>query len=247
MMDFLRRLALPREGDTTRAVAALPSRFARESPLRSASVFPTGNPTDQDEGLPESWVAPSPPVGIQDGGESAYVRRVASTKGVDRPGIEQRVAGLPPLDMPGPARVPLVYQGHHESMTPRSPLRPQAANTESEDADQVSDPRSGRAQYPASAAFAAEAIALSAPASGTRRAAAPLIGAPRPAAAMSEGALAARVTQPEEQEAVVHVSIGRIEVTAINSPAPARAASSRPPRNTVSLADYLRNGSGRRT
>ena len=88
---------------------------------------------------------------------------------------------------------------------------------------------------------------MPAPAAGTRRAAAPLMGAPRTAPPMSEGALATRVTQPEDQQAVVHVTIGRIEVTAVNAPAPAQAASSRPPRNTVSLADYLRNGSGRRT
>ena len=247
MMDFLRRLAPPREGDTTRAVAVLPSRFARESSLRSASGFPTANPISQDEGLPESSEAPSPPVAVQDGSEPAYVRRAASARRVDRSSIEQRVAGLPPLDMPGPARAPPVYQGHLESMTPRSPLRPEAPNTDSEDANLVSGSRSGRAQYPASAAFAAEATALPAPASGTRRAAAPLIGAPRTAPPLSEGALAARVTQPEEQQAVVHVTIGRIEVTAIHAPAPARAVSPRPTRNTVSLADYLRSGSGRRT
>lgn len=43
MMDFLRRLAPPRESDPSRAVAVLPSRFARETPLRATvgQVRPT--------------------------------------------------------------------------------------------------------------------------------------------------------------------------------------------------------------
>lgn len=48
----------------------------------------------------------------------------------------------------------------------------------------------------------------------------------------------------------VHVSIGRIELTALAPPAPARPAvgssAARAPRSTVTLADYLRNGAGRR-
>ncbi|HJW11512.1 MAG TPA: hypothetical protein VJ598_06990, partial [Albitalea sp.] len=36
-MDFLRRLAPPRDGDRSRAVAVLPSRFASELPLRSVT------------------------------------------------------------------------------------------------------------------------------------------------------------------------------------------------------------------
>ena len=247
MMDFLRRLALPREGDTTRAVAALPSRFARESPLRSALVFPTANPTDQDEGLPESSEALSPPAAMQDRGESADVRRASSTRAVDRSGTEQRVAGLPLLDVQGLANAPPVHPGHRESITPRPTLMREAPNTDSENADLVGDPHAGRAQLRVGAAFAAEATSLPERASGTRHATAPLTSAPRTTPPMSEGALAARVTQPEEQQAVVHVTIGRIEVTAINSPAPARAVSPRPPPNTVSLADYLRSGSGRRT
>jgi hypothetical protein len=37
MMDFVRRLAPSREGDITRAVAVLPSRFSSESPLRATT------------------------------------------------------------------------------------------------------------------------------------------------------------------------------------------------------------------
>ena len=50
MMDFLRRLAPPRETDTTRAVPVLPSWFVRESPLRSttAQTGPVHHPDDDD-------------------------------------------------------------------------------------------------------------------------------------------------------------------------------------------------------
>jgi len=46
----------------------------------------------------------------------------------------------------------------------------------------------------------------------------------------------------------VHVSIGRIELTALTPPAPVRSAATAPrtSRSTVPLADYLRSGAGRR-
>jgi hypothetical protein len=44
----------------------------------------------------------------------------------------------------------------------------------------------------------------------------------------------------------VHVSIGRIELVAPAPPAAARTVSPRAARSTVSLADYLRGGGGRR-
>ena len=52
MMDFLRRLAPPREPDATRAVAVLPSRFTSDRPLR-ATIGQTGpaQRPDDDEAL----------------------------------------------------------------------------------------------------------------------------------------------------------------------------------------------------
>ena len=48
MMDFLQRLAPSREGDGSRAVAALPSRFAAGGPLR-APIGPRQPEHDLDE------------------------------------------------------------------------------------------------------------------------------------------------------------------------------------------------------
>jgi len=59
-MDFLRRLAPPREGDRSHAVAVLPSRFSGDLPLRSAST-PSDAPVIFDDApAPSSAQTPSP-------------------------------------------------------------------------------------------------------------------------------------------------------------------------------------------
>jgi hypothetical protein len=60
-MDFLRRLAPRPEGDTTRAVAVLPSRFASESPLRATvgQARPVQRADDDEASLSLDATSPS--------------------------------------------------------------------------------------------------------------------------------------------------------------------------------------------
>jgi hypothetical protein len=57
---------------------------------------------------------------------------------------------------------------------------------------------------------------------------------------LSPAALAQRAPQRGEDNQVVHVSIGRIDVVATVAPTPAAAPAPKPRSGTVPLADYLR-------
>jgi len=63
---------------------------------------------------------------------------------------------------------------------------------------------------------------------------------------LSDASLAQRISRPQDDGQVVHVTIGRIEVVAHTAaaPAPARGPASRQP--SVTLADYLRGSPGGR-
>jgi acyl CoA:acetate/3-ketoacid CoA transferase beta subunit len=63
---------------------------------------------------------------------------------------------------------------------------------------------------------------------------------------LSPAILAQRAAQPGEDNQVVHVSIGRIDVVANVAPAPAAARTPKPRSGTVALADYLRGDNGSR-
>jgi hypothetical protein len=63
---------------------------------------------------------------------------------------------------------------------------------------------------------------------------------------LSQSILAHRTLQSRDDSQVVHVSIGRIDVVANTAPAPATRRSPTPRQATVTLADYLRGGSGSR-
>ena len=66
----------------------------------------------------------------------------------------------------------------------------------------------------------------------------------RPAAMqpLSQAVLAQRAPSSREENHVVHVTIGRIDVVANTAPAPAARTSPAPRQASVSLADYLRKG-----
>jgi hypothetical protein len=70
--------------------------------------------------------------------------------------------------------------------------------------------------------------------------AAPAPFEPSRAAPLSPAALAQRAPQRGEDNQVVHVSIGRIDVVATVAPTPAAAPAPKPRSGTVPLADYLR-------
>jgi hypothetical protein len=59
---------------------------------------------------------------------------------------------------------------------------------------------------------------------------------------LSESILAQRTLQSRDENHVVHVTIGRIDVVANTAPSPAVRRSPTPRQATVTLADYLRGG-----
>ena len=63
---------------------------------------------------------------------------------------------------------------------------------------------------------------------------------------LSQAILAQRTLQSRDDSQVVHVTIGRIDVIANTSPAPAVRRNPTPRQATVTLADYLRGGKGAR-
>jgi hypothetical protein len=63
---------------------------------------------------------------------------------------------------------------------------------------------------------------------------------------LSPAILAERSAYPAEDNQVVHVSIGRIDVVANVAPAPAAPRAQKPRPGSVALADYLRGDNGSR-
>jgi len=86
--------------------------------------------------------------------------------------------------------------------------------------------------------------ALLAASQGLRSVAAPAAQT-RVSPPLSQSILEQRTLQSRDDSQVVHVSIGRIDVVANTAPAPA-VRRSPTPRQTVTLADYLRGGDGSR-
>ena len=72
------------------------------------------------------------------------------------------------------------------------------------------------------------------------------LAAPRLALPLSQAILAQRTLQSRDDNQVVHVTIGRIDVVANTAAAPAIRRTPTPRQPTVTLADYLRGGSGSR-
>jgi hypothetical protein len=116
------------------------------------------------------------------------------------------------------------------------------------------DEDSERAQ-PASPAPQRLAVALSASYAIENVAAPP--DPPRPSVAsppaqahvalpLSRAVLSQRTLESRDDSQVVHVTIGRIDVVANAAPAPAARRGPTPRRATVTLADYLRGGTGSR-
>lgn len=225
MMDFLRRLAPPRETDGTRAVAVLPSRFASESPLRATidQARPAQGPDDDEASL--SLDATSAPAATN----ALAAQRHPVT------GIQPSQAAPRPLGSEPPRR----DKGKATS--------PTHAPAEAPDID-VADPRAFQDRRGANSERARptspelQGLAAS---HGLQGVAAPP-AQPRVSLPLSESILAQRTLQSRDDGQVVHVTIGRIDVVANAAPAPAVRRSPTPRQGTVTLADYLRGGNGSR-
>jgi len=235
MMDFARRLAPLRDTDITRAVAALPSRFAGDSPLRVGAAPP---PVDS-EGLSPSTPSPA---------ADALPAQVASPIGVDAVHVPTAAAAAP-RD---------VRQPRHANDSPSrkddAVARPMIAPRHAVPAA-TDDRRPDAEHHRASAPAHPTAAATEAPAppvmqsvgvrSTVAQAAAAVPFASSPSAAvssqpMSRAALAARTSQAAEPRPIIHVTIDRIEVRAPAAPPRPALARPRAAAPSVSLGDYLR-------
>jgi hypothetical protein len=220
-MEFLRRLAPPRATDATRAVAVLPSRFSDDSPLRATpGEAPPGQRAPDDE-----------PASAADATGMPAARDPLPTRPASPAGTQQ-------------ARTPPVPPGGHPAgpgdRTAAAAPATRAGMPAFEDPPAVtSSPAGPRARTPQSAAPAM------APGRGPEPAA-PAPFEPAPAAPMSPAILAQRAPHPGEDNQVVHVSIGRIDVVANVAPAPGAPRTPKPRPGSVALADYLRGDNGSR-
>jgi hypothetical protein len=222
MMDFLRRLAPPRDGDSSRAVAVLPSRFASEVPLRSV---PSEIVTAADD-------VPHTPIAILRAADAEPARhtQTVATPPAPRKALDPvTIATTPPVS----AAVPERPATARESMRPARPIhRPVTVDAPvpplHRDAAPVATEQSPRAP-----------VASTRPIPATAR---PTI-TPPPARPLSPQAVTARTGAREPPRPVIHVTIDRIDVRAPATPA--RAPTPTQPRAaspSVSLADYLRGG-----
>jgi hypothetical protein len=220
-MEFLRRLAPSRATDATRAVAVLPSRFSADRPLHAAP------------------------------GEAAPGAQVRE----DEPASAADATRMPAQLAPLPSRPPSRAGTQQESSQPTPPDAHPAGRTErparSAPAPRVGTPafedRPTATSMPAGppAPTPQSAVPLVTPGRGAEPAA-PAPFEPAPAAPLSPAILAQRAAHPGEDNQVVHVTIGRIDVVANVAPAPAAARTPKPRSGTVALADYLRGDNGSR-
>ena len=244
MMDFLRRLAPPREPDATRAVAVLPSRFTSERPLR-ATIGQTGpaQRPDDDEALLalDATSAPAAYAGSGRGTEGDTTLSLDTKLGVDAVTAQQNpVKGIQTSQ--AVSRPFGIEPTRRDSGKATSPTH---APAEAPDID-VADPRAGQDWHgsnlerakPSRPELQGFVAALVASPSLQDVAAPPT--QPRTALPLSQAILAQRTLQSRDDRQVVHVTIGRIEVVANTAPAPAVRRSQTPPQGTVTLADYLR-------
>jgi hypothetical protein len=252
-MDFLRRLAPLSHHDTTRAVAALPSRFAG-----SVALAVTNRGADQPARPGEDLLSPalvSPASGTTSAAEPVrpdWPMRAALRHGDVPPPVANTAAPIddgrlrpanegvefPQHAAPDPASAPAL-------LVDRAPAqaRLSEANASVPDRDEFdawdADRRTGTVRFARSA---------HAPAGFTgtdlRGFAAPVTWADA-IAPLSAASVAHRRRQPADDGQVVHVTIGRIDVVAVAAPPPARRAAAPLPARAT-LADYLRGGRGGR-
>jgi len=265
-MDFLRRLAPPRETDATRAVAVLPSRFAIESPLRATigQDRPAQRADDDETSL--SLDATSPPAatnvlaaqrhpitGVQpsprpDDDETSLSLDATSppaatnalpTQRYPVTGVQPSQAAPRPLGS-GPTR------RHYGKATSSTHALAEAPDIDVADRRAFQDRHGANSERARPAGPELQGFAAALPASYSLQGVAAPPAQPRVALPLSQSILAQRTLQSRDDSQVVHVTIGRIDVVANTAPAPVVRGSQTPRQGTVTLADYLRRGNGGR-
>lgn len=256
MMDFLRRLAPPRETDATRAVAVLPSRFASEGPLRNTAdqAGSCQRPEDDlaslavdassvsarhaDSGSEtQGFIVPSPAANTLT--HAAAALRHASS-GKQPPQTTPR-----PLDALGALDVwPTQRDIGKAALPPR--LRAGEYNIDAADPFTLQDQDGANSKRLPSASGDLRGPAKARNANRILQDVAAPPGRPSAALPLSQAALAQRTNNARDDSQVVHVTIGRIDVVANTAPAPAVRRNPTPRQATVTLGDYLRGGKGAR-
>lgn len=230
MLDFLRSLA-PRNLDgKSSAVAALPSRFEIDRPLRSMPVPSMPSATSDDAGTqPEVVLSPPSPLAAPEEieGDSNVERRLARAV-VDRP--LEHAQRKPQVHVPSEtSRSPIVAASSMMRRVSDTPATPRERSS-------ISAPEIRSAPVvPAPPVPSPVREAIAAPArvpapSATRTSAAPL----------SPHAVAARVTPRTDSRPIVHVTIDRVDVRVPASAERSKPSARRSPSASPSLSDYLR-------
>lgn len=250
-MDFLRRLAPARETDAARAVAVLPSRFASESPLR-ATIGQDGpaQRAGDDEARFElrATIGQAWPAQQARDDEATFAFDASSAPAATKALAAQRkpVAGVQPSQtrMRPPESGPTHPDfGKAAAWTPAQAEAPQIDAAKPRAFEYRHGANSERAP-PASPKLQSPVTTL-AVSQGHESAAAPP-AAPRVTLPLSQSILAQRALQSRDDNQVVHVTIGRIDVVANAAPAPGVHRTPPPRQATVTLADYLRGSKGSR-
>jgi hypothetical protein len=241
-MDFLRRLATPRESTAGRAVAILPSRYANDRPLRAA---PLALSTSEDERQDRGPVV-NPPGGEAPAADAAAARQTPGAEGVPPQPSARTGPARPPTDSPVAREISSpALEGPPEATAGGAAVRRPAEAT-SRDGRALRRPAAPRhnESAPSQAALAPREFAVS---SAPRRRGAPQAATALPASVASAATAAARPVltrrerPPANQPPVIHVTIDRIDVRAPAAPrTPAASATSRAIAASVSLGDYLR-------
>ena len=240
-MDFLRRLAPRRETDVTRAFAVLPARFAGETPLQATigQGRPTQHPDDDEASL--SPDAASPPAANDT--LAAQPHRVTSVPIFQA--APRSLAGEATLRTNGEATSPDRVPGNEKATLPAyAPAEApgmHVVNSRAVQGRHGANEERAKSPNPEPHGLAATPDATRAFQNATAPPAQTRLALP-----LSQAILAQRTLQSRDDSQVVHVTIGRIDVIANTSPAPAVRRSPAPRQATVTLADYLRGGHGGR-
>jgi hypothetical protein len=240
MMDFLRRLAPPRETDATRAFAVLPSRFASENPLQATmgQVRPAQRPDDDEASLSPDAALP-PAANNTLAGQRPPVTSVQPSQAAPRP-LANEPTRRDNEKASSPTHVPANEKATSPAYAPAEAPRIHVASSPVFKDMHEENPERARPAIP-------EPMSLATPAAthSLQNVTAPPAQA-RVALPLSQAILAQRTLQSRDDSQVVHVTIGRIDVVANTAPAPAVRRSPAPRQGTVTLADYLRGSHGGR-
>lgn len=223
MLDFLRQLAPVREPDATRAVAVIPSRFTAWHPLHDLEQAASDQRPDDSDVLhfPETGALPAIDdfAAVKPGADVGVQPIRPFTVGLTRQSMqgnsEQSMSPARATDAasgaPGAPYLRAIRNRVDDHNGPVAPSNPQAAN-------------------PVSAMSSALPALQHRDTSQVRA---------HESGPLSQASLAQRAVPSQDNDQVVHVTIGRIDVVTQPAPAPAPSRSPAPRQPSVTLAEYL--------